>query len=253
MIKIDAEKFRIATSCISTEETRYYLCGVYIEPHHAQGALLVTTDGHRLLVIHDENGECSKPAIISTNKAMLSACQPPKGKLGTPHFLTMDDAGIVSVGYYRSPRADTINGTYPEWRKVVPKKPEPKEGEAATDRVLGFSSFNSKYIAEFAKIAALLTGEPTSTIRLLPSGSDPALVLFPRSKFAFGILMPMRTDDVRDVPAWMSEPPKAPAEPSPAPTSTEVVRLRKKARKSKIAKARRPQKKQPKRITRRAA
>lgn len=51
----NADLFRIAYSCVSTEETRYYLNGVHLEPHPCGGAFMVATDGHRLIVVHDES------------------------------------------------------------------------------------------------------------------------------------------------------------------------------------------------------
>ena len=41
---------------VSTEEARYYLTGIYIERHPVKGVVMVATDGHRMAVIHDENG-----------------------------------------------------------------------------------------------------------------------------------------------------------------------------------------------------
>ena len=40
-------------------DARYYLEGIYIEPHEADGAYLVATDGHRLCVIHDESAQAA--------------------------------------------------------------------------------------------------------------------------------------------------------------------------------------------------
>ena len=65
-IDVNAMLFKAARECQSSEETRYYLGGVYVQPHPERGALLVATDGHRLIAIHDETGICEKPAIVRT-------------------------------------------------------------------------------------------------------------------------------------------------------------------------------------------
>jgi DNA polymerase-3 subunit beta len=45
-----------ATYAASTEETRYYLNGVFCEPHEDGGVILTATDGHRLLSFRDPVG-----------------------------------------------------------------------------------------------------------------------------------------------------------------------------------------------------
>ena len=46
-----------------------------IDAAHRKGALLVATDGYRMLVLHDEAGRCSKSAIVPVafSKAPVSA------------------------------------------------------------------------------------------------------------------------------------------------------------------------------------
>lgn len=71
---VSADLFRRAMMAQSTEETRYYLNGVHIEPCPEGGALLVATDGHRLLVFRDEHGYVEGgSAIIKLSKGMVKA------------------------------------------------------------------------------------------------------------------------------------------------------------------------------------
>ena len=44
---VPTDVLRAALVCVSTEETRYYLRGVHVEPD-ADDVVLVSTDGHRL-------------------------------------------------------------------------------------------------------------------------------------------------------------------------------------------------------------
>ena len=47
LFSIPTDVLRAALVCVSTEETRYYLRGVHVEPD-ADDVVLVSTDGHRL-------------------------------------------------------------------------------------------------------------------------------------------------------------------------------------------------------------
>jgi hypothetical protein len=63
---------------VSTEKTRYYLNGIYIDPHKDGGAVMTATDGHKLVSIYDPNAICvGKPQIwsISQNVAELKAAE----------------------------------------------------------------------------------------------------------------------------------------------------------------------------------
>src|SRR5450759_523711 len=65
--------FRAANECRSTEETRYYLNGVYIAPHPDKGVILTATDGHRLISLHDEAGKCSAAKIVNIDPQATAA------------------------------------------------------------------------------------------------------------------------------------------------------------------------------------
>ena len=72
-IRVNADLFKLVHAAISKEETRYYLNGVFIEPHPVGGAVLVATDGHRMLVAHDEKGEVSGSGDLGL-RALAGRC-----------------------------------------------------------------------------------------------------------------------------------------------------------------------------------
>jgi DNA polymerase III sliding clamp (beta) subunit (PCNA family) len=72
MIRVNASLFRIAFKCTSTEASRYYLNGVFIEKHPTlQGVTMTATDGHKLISIYDESGTADAPAIVQLTKKAL--------------------------------------------------------------------------------------------------------------------------------------------------------------------------------------
>lgn len=207
-IDIDVNLFRAASLCASKEETRYYLMGVYVQPHPVKGAVIVATDGHRMFVAHDEEGKCTTPGIIATDPTLKAAAALAKEE----GRVTVDDTGIVVVPeFYQSPKSGLVDGKYPDWAETL----RPVLGAIAANKQ-GISSFNNRHVSDFNKIAALLGGK-SAYVREVSFGIDfPSLILFPQILNVFGILMPCRTEELKTFPAFMEsvldrEPAKAEA------------------------------------------
>jgi DNA polymerase-3 subunit beta len=135
---------------ISTEETRYYLNGIYL---HAAGAAkaqtlrAVATDGHRLAQMELElpKGAAGMPGVIVPRKTVSEV-----------HRLTEDAEAEVTIelspGKIRFTIGQTvltsklIDGTFPDYARVIPVNNDKelvvdkKEFEAAVDRVSTVSS-----------------------------------------------------------------------------------------------------------------
>ncbi|WP_444668399.1 DNA polymerase III subunit beta [Cereibacter changlensis] len=131
-----AKALRGVVPCISTEETRYYLNGVYMHEKGA-GLICVATDGHRLGKY--ETGAAwpvphailpAAPAKILRSivdgkeisvRAVIQPAQPEKPALpiaipGRPAFL----AQFLFAGEGWSIRAKIIDGTFPDYTRVIP-------------------------------------------------------------------------------------------------------------------------------------
>ena len=109
---------------ISTEETRYYLNGIYLHTIEAEGSKLraVATDGHRLarVEIDAPEGSAGMPGIIVPRKAVAEIQK------------LVDDGG-ESVAIDLSPAkirlrfasgvtliSKLIDGTFPDYQRVIP-------------------------------------------------------------------------------------------------------------------------------------
>jgi DNA polymerase III sliding clamp (beta) subunit (PCNA family) len=111
--------------CASTEETRYYLRGVYVEiaPRHVTYA---ATDGH-VLAAHREELADDAPdnELLGSFIIPTAMCTKFKFKRGASTVGTiMPDAEylIIAYGAERIGFAP-VDGTFPEWRRVVPALP----------------------------------------------------------------------------------------------------------------------------------
>lgn len=228
MIRFNANLFRLAFTCTSNEETRYYLRGVFVEPHPQGGVTLSATDGHRMLCIRDESGAADESAIINLGDA-LKQCKPKRnerrdvviqtgGKDAAVVFAADDANGVLIDTPIAMAYGVRIDGSFPDYRRVVPTE-FTKEGSPY---------FQGRYVAAFGDIACELAAHMdrkpgkyayensrADTLRVFcgangknPEGS-PALVLFPEFDFVFGILMPCRivSSDIQpDAPSWFRNP-----------------------------------------------
>ncbi|MEL7214811.1 MAG: DNA polymerase III subunit beta [Pseudomonadota bacterium] len=148
--------FDKAQFAVSTEETRYYLNGVYMHAADtAGGASLrcVATDGHRLARIDAElpDGADALPGVIVPRKTVAELLR----------LLTDDEMSIavsVSETKVRFATPDitlvskVIDGTFPDYTRVIPQdnpkklEVDAKEFRAAVDRVSTVSSERSRAV-----------------------------------------------------------------------------------------------------------
>jgi DNA polymerase III beta subunit, central domain len=231
MIRVNARLFKIASLFQSTDETRYYLNGVCVEPH-PDGALMAATDGHRLIVILDRSGACERTAIIGLPTLMRRALVAYVDEVERDdddevidrtrvccedRTLTVDGDGYAEIaGHLRACEKCVIDGKFPDWRRIVPKRD-------VSAPVTSLPVFDGNYIAAFAEAANLFGDTDHQIIHIAPVDAEaPALVLFSGFRDAFAVLMPVRSaiahEELR-VPAWAGIPDQAQKEPVVADTS----------------------------------
>ena len=145
---IDATRF-----AISTEETRYYLNGIYIHKADSGELCAVATDGHRLALTRQTlpSGASQMPSIILPRKAV-----------GELRKLLDDFDGEVLVGLSET-RAEfcfgvvrltskLIDGTFPDYTRVIPigndriMQVDVSTVSAAVDRVSTIASEKSRSV-----------------------------------------------------------------------------------------------------------
>lgn len=129
---------------ISTEETRYYLNGVYIHPG-ADGALLVATDGHRLSKRWLRIDGSAPGGVILPRKTVtaLLAHLPKDGDItlqanSSKIAITMPGVKLVSK---------LIDGTFPDYIRVIP--------QAGADK----AEFDGKAIRAAIERVTVIAGE----------------------------------------------------------------------------------------------
>lgn len=204
----------------SKEETRYYLCGVYIQPHKDGGLVLVATDGHIIVVVRDYQGYAEGapqiwdfPGHAAIVKAKLSTIDK---KRKTTALLRYEQIGTrFKVGMAFDNHADdlkllefddpvvelvadkvAIDGTYPDYVRIIPQIDDARSGFA----------LNSALLQRIGKFAEKLTGiegvpvnfEPTSAER----GCNFRIVSASQEIDACCVAMPIKGERLFYHPSW---------------------------------------------------
>ncbi|MBO6717811.1 MAG: DNA polymerase III subunit beta [Rhizobiaceae bacterium] len=161
---------------ISTEETRYYLNGIYLHAHEAGGALklrAVATDGHRLAraEIDAPAGSEGMPGIIVPRKT-VSELQKLVDDPDVAVTIELSDTKIrFTIGSVVL-TSKLIDGTFPDYERVIPTGNDKKlvldrqTFAAAVDRVSTISSERGRAVK-----MSIAEGQVTLTVNNPDSGS----------------------------------------------------------------------------------
>ncbi len=142
---IDRTKF-----AISTEETRYYLNGIYLHAAEADGEFLlraVATDGHRLARVEESLPEGAKgmPGIIVPRKTVNELRKLLDEVSGDVEIALSETRIQFTIGTMRL-TSKLIDGTFPDYDRVIPRgndkvlRVNQKDFSAAVSRVSAISS-----------------------------------------------------------------------------------------------------------------
>lgn len=218
-VRVRAEYIAMLMPFVSTEPTRYYLNGIHIEPHPQGGALLVATNGHILGVVHDKDASVDAAWTCAIPKMIAQACtKKVREALDRPHsvdfigrnvYVTtarfnpkdeerLGDPAELSDQHLAAAFSPAIDGTYPDWRRVIAMADPSKACTAA--------SFNSRYLDAFRDVARV-RGSESITTRLGDAGNCPTIVEVDAVPEFLGLLMPMRgrAAEAFRLPAWLAQ------------------------------------------------
>lgn len=199
MIKItfDARTLKAALVCTSTDKTRYYLKGVAVQLDGDQ-LFIVATDGHRLIAmqppceISDDTSATDRaafgsviiPADIVNNLKLVKGVD--------QCTLTIDGLKGEIEHAGQSVRFGFVDGSFPNWRAVVPPD---ITGELA--------QFDTRYVGELPKIEAAF-GNKNTKVEIEHNGGSPAFVALDLPIPYVCLLMPYRdTKEPVVLPAWV--------------------------------------------------
>lgn len=143
---------------MSTDETRYYLNGVYM---HQSGDMLraVTTDGHRLaqLDVSLPTGADGMAGVIVPRKTVAEMVKAASGAAGDV-TVSVSDTKIRLATDTVSITSKVIDGTFPDYTRVIPER---HQSEAVVD---------GRDLRAAADRVATVTTERTAAVKLSFAG-----------------------------------------------------------------------------------
>lgn len=182
-------KYLKAAAIVASKEKplRHYLTGVAVQAGD-NGAFIVATDGHRALAFR-QTSEAQAPVDIIIPTEIIAGVKPHKGV--DIVYLTRESENRWRIDYCGASIVfSPIDGTFPDWRRLVPKA---VSGETA--------QFNPAYVGDFAKVAKALAAKG-HCVTIAHNGNGPALVSFGDDIDGFGLLMPRRAQASEKAPDW---------------------------------------------------
>lgn len=179
-MQIDIKKLVAANEFASTEQTRFYLNGVLFEVKENKGRF-VSTDGHRMIIF---DFDCEGPDCSVIIPSTLIK------KLKLDKHLDLGEIAIdgdnIKIDYYGATYGErAIDGTYPDYRRILPADDLEQKGAA----LIGF---NPAYLGSFEKLNKAL-GKKNAYIHLTIYGPDHAVKVTSPDCDYTAIIMPTRT------------------------------------------------------------
>jgi DNA polymerase-3 subunit beta len=160
---------------ISTEETRYYLNGLYLHTVVEDGRPMlraVATDGHRLALAEmpAPEGSAGAPGVIVPRKTIQEARRLLDDASGSVE-LQVSPAKVRFAYGHAALTSKVIDGSFPDYMRVIPKdndrilKVDNKLFAQAVDRVATISAEKSRSVK-----LAIEPGKITLTVRNMEAG-----------------------------------------------------------------------------------
>lgn len=180
MINVNAKLLAAVALAQATEEVRYYLCGVYFEPN-----LMVATDGTVLTCAQEATGlEAGQGKIIPISKKVQTAAKKPKALM-----VEIKDDIIKVLDEHRNimhmEPVKEIDGTFPEFRRIVPTIKSTTSAGAFNAPVL-------EHVKDVAKVLASSRKDLAPVMLVGDSPCDPHIARYGRREDLFSVVMPVR-------------------------------------------------------------
>jgi len=191
--RINSMAIKIAFPFMAQNDIRYYLNGINIRPLEDGAVMIVATDGHRYVVVHDQHGYAERELIVSIKKDGLKNCNAKStfDVMSNGSACVNDEVGMPT---FIQPGNSMIEGAFPRIENVA----------SATGYTEGISgAINPSYLKD-----ALAIGQHFDAIRFFTKDADSALVFVVSGigdMEVFGGIMKLR--EVFDqLPSWFPKP-----------------------------------------------
>ncbi len=197
MIKFASKHLPALMKFMAKNDLRYYLNGIHITPDPKGGAILVATDGHRILVIKDKDAVCKEDVIFSIDKGVEKYCKASGGYVTIdPDSQRLTIFADVENELFLQPGKCLIVGKFPNWQRCMP------DFTKLTQASLSFT--NPLYIAEACMIhPSRGKGYGIGCRFWQESKVSPMVVEYNSHPEYVAIIIGVRIDDAQGTEEWL--------------------------------------------------
>lgn len=199
IVTVTASIYHAALKFAATKGVRYYLNAVKVQPSpDGHGVILIATDGHILVVLHDDagtftNGDGDPAPVKLGDGVILPRLSIPANARKKGQQLTFDGKDCFTMAGRIA--ADYVDAKYPDWGQVMPAWTERKDGDSPMFADASQAIADVELLARFACLkeaygnvvsASLCYNGPENAIRVTFMGADAIAVIMPmRGAFSF--------------------------------------------------------------------
>ena len=147
------------------KDIRYYLNSVLLDTVESGMTHIISTDGHRMLVVKQLETGLPVGQFIIPREFLESAVKAFSCKHTYDLDITLTDTTIVISGNGNSQLGTLIDVEYPDWQRVIPTLDEPANG----------IGMNADYVGDAMKAAKLLGKRGNPVVTFTSSGNNSAM------------------------------------------------------------------------------
>ena len=197
-ITVNLRALKAINQASSTEATRYYLKGVCVTAT-SERIEYVATDEYMLLATSHEN-EGGNEGVWIIPSSIIASIKIAKRDDGLAKLICLYEGGhklALEFTNGQSITFDAIDGTFPDWRRIVSPTFTGEHSNIATT-----------FLTRAEKAGVALGIRNPHQISILHNGNGPALLRFNSSDDEaqdnlFGVVMPYRGESYLNVPGWV--------------------------------------------------
>lgn len=191
--RINALAVKLAYPFMAKDDIRFYLNGLNIRPLEDNTVMIVATDGHRYLIVHDQNGYAERELILTIKKDCLKSTNSKNtfDVMSNGSAFINDEHGMP---VFVQPGNSLIDAVFPRIESVV-------SAIGYTEGISG--AINPAYLKD-----ALAIGQHFNNIRFFTKDQDSALVFVVGGMGdleVFGGIMKLR-ESFEQLPTWFPKP-----------------------------------------------
>ena len=201
-VTLKVSHLKAALVCAATKDIRYYLNAVLLEVRK-RDTLLVSTDGHRLSVIHAatvaQDEPDNVPAQIIIPREVLKGLKSENRRDDTctlQHDPAKPESECRISGIVGGDRVFVpIDAKFPDYTRVIPAT---VNGERAV--------FDPALLAEFLDVVRIISGNSRAFYHLHENSDSSAIIQCAEAPEFLGVVMPMRWGaEEYKRPEWLDE------------------------------------------------